>query len=86
MPRVGQAPRRRSTHRQDAGPRNQVPLVKYTVADPAEYIEGDLESLPFYAGESVSLVREILPAKEIVTKIADEARGAISDRLTPLTK
>jgi NAD(P)H-dependent flavin oxidoreductase YrpB (nitropropane dioxygenase family) len=64
----------------------EVPLVKYTVAAPAEYIEGDLESLPFYAGESVSLVREILPAKEIVKRIAEEARGAISDRLTPLTK
>jgi NAD(P)H-dependent flavin oxidoreductase YrpB (nitropropane dioxygenase family) len=64
----------------------EVPLVKYTVAAPTEYIEGDLESLPFYAGESVSLVREILPAREIVKKIAEEARGAISDRLTPLTK
>jgi hypothetical protein len=61
-------------------------LVKYTVAAPTEYIEGDLESLPFYAGESVSLVGQILPAKEIVRKIAEEARGTISDRLTPLTK
>jgi hypothetical protein len=54
----------------------EVPLVKYTVAAPTEDIEGDLESL----------VREILPAREIVQKIAEEARGAISDRLTPLTK
>ncbi|MBV8136961.1 MAG: hypothetical protein JO121_15205 [Deltaproteobacteria bacterium] len=64
----------------------EVPLVKYTVAAPTEYIEGDLESLPFYAGESVSLVREILPAREIEKKIAEEACGAISDRLIPLTK
>jgi len=64
----------------------EVPLVKYTVAAPAEYIEGDLESLPFYAGESVSLVRQILPAQEIVKKIAEEARDTISDRLAPLTK
>jgi NAD(P)H-dependent flavin oxidoreductase YrpB (nitropropane dioxygenase family) len=64
----------------------EVPLVKYTVAAPTEYIEGDLESLPFYAGESVSLVGQILPAKEIVRKIAEEARATISDRLTPLTK
>ena len=64
----------------------EVPLVKYTVAAPTQFIEGDLESLPFYAGESVSLVREILPAREIVQKIAQEARGAISDRLTPLIK
>ena len=63
-----------------------MPLVKYTVAPPAEYIEGDLESLPFYASESVNLVREILPAKEIVKKIAEEARGTICERLTPLTK
>ncbi|HXD89498.1 MAG TPA: nitronate monooxygenase, partial [Candidatus Binataceae bacterium] len=38
------------------------PLVKYTVMPPADYIEGDLAALPFYAGQSCSLVREILPA------------------------
>jgi hypothetical protein len=51
-----------------------------------EYIEGDIESLAFYAGESVSLVREILPAKEIVQRIAEEARAVISGRLAPLAK
>ncbi len=64
----------------------EVPMVKYTVMAPADYIEGDIESLPFYAGESVSLVREILPAKEIVRRIAEEARAAISGRLAPLVR
>ncbi len=64
----------------------EVPLVKYTVMAPADYIEGDIESLPFYAGESVSLVREILPAKEIVRRIAQEARAVISGRLAPLAR
>jgi NAD(P)H-dependent flavin oxidoreductase YrpB (nitropropane dioxygenase family) len=64
----------------------EVPLVKYTVMAPADYIEGDIESLPFYAGESVSLVREIKPAKEIVRQIADEARDVIAGRLTPLAE
>jgi len=64
----------------------EVPLVKYSVSAPAEYIDGDIESLPFYAGESVSLVREILPAKEIVRRIADEARSVISNRLAPMAK
>jgi NAD(P)H-dependent flavin oxidoreductase YrpB (nitropropane dioxygenase family) len=62
------------------------PLVKYAVNTPADYIEGDVESLPFYAGESVSLVREILPAKEIVRRIVEEARAVISGRLAPLAR
>ncbi|HTR61079.1 MAG TPA: nitronate monooxygenase [Candidatus Binataceae bacterium] len=64
----------------------EVPLVKYSVMAPADYIEGDIESLALYAGESVSLVREILPAKEIVRRIAEEARDVISSRLAPLAK
>ncbi|MGO9452619.1 MAG: NAD(P)H-dependent flavin oxidoreductase [Candidatus Binataceae bacterium] len=60
------------------------PLLKYAVSTPAEYVEGDIESLPFYAGESVSLVREILPAGDIVRRIADEARAVIAGRLSPL--
>jgi NAD(P)H-dependent flavin oxidoreductase YrpB (nitropropane dioxygenase family) len=64
----------------------EVPLTKYTVMAPADYFEGDIESLAFYAGESVSLIREILPAKEIVQRIAEEARSVISARLAPLAK
>jgi nitronate monooxygenase len=64
----------------------EAPLVKYAVTSAAEYIDGDVESLPFYAGESVSLVREILPAGEIVRRIAEEARSVISGRLAPLAR
>jgi NAD(P)H-dependent flavin oxidoreductase YrpB (nitropropane dioxygenase family) len=63
-----------------------IPLVKYSVVAPADYVEGDIESLPFYAGESVSLVREILPAKEIVRRIAEESRTVIAGRLSPLAR
>jgi len=62
----------------------EAPLFKYAVSAPADYVEGDIESLPFYAGESVSLVREILPAGDIVRRIADEARAVIAGRLSPL--
>ncbi len=64
----------------------EVPLTKYSVMAAAEYIEGDIESLPFYAGESVSLVKEILPAKEIVRRIAEEASAVIARRLAPLAR
>jgi nitronate monooxygenase len=55
-----------------------IPLVNYAVSPPSELMEGDLSGLAFYAGQSVSLVREILPAGEIVRRIADEAARAIA--------
>jgi nitronate monooxygenase len=64
----------------------QIPTVNYTVMPPVEYIEGDLEGLPFYAGQSCSLVREILPAGEIVRRIVKEACEVIGDRLAPLVR
>ncbi|HEV3113293.1 MAG TPA: nitronate monooxygenase [Candidatus Binataceae bacterium] len=59
-------------------------LVNYTVMPPLEDVEGDLEGMPFYAGQSCSLVRDILPAGEIVHRIAAEARAVIEKRLAPL--
>jgi nitronate monooxygenase len=64
----------------------EVPLVRYSVFPPTEYIEGDIKGLAFYAGQSCSLVNEILPAAEIVRRIADEARAAIANRLAPLIR
>jgi NAD(P)H-dependent flavin oxidoreductase YrpB (nitropropane dioxygenase family) len=62
------------------------PLVKYTVMPPADYVEGDLAALPFYAGQSCSLVREILPAGAIVRRIAAEAQAVIEHRLASFTR
>ena len=60
------------------------PAVKYTVMPPAAYVEGDIEEFPFYAGMSCALVKEILPAGEIVRQIAAEAIDVIRKRLVPL--
>ena len=64
----------------------EVPLVRYSVMPPTEYIEGDISGLAFYAGQSCSLVNEGLPAGEIVRKIAEEARAVIANRLAPLAR
>jgi NAD(P)H-dependent flavin oxidoreductase YrpB (nitropropane dioxygenase family) len=64
----------------------EVPLVRYSVFPPTEYIDGDINGLAFYAGQSCSLVNETLPAAEIVRHIADEARAAIANRLAPLIR
>ena len=60
--------------------------MKYSVTSPTNSFEGDIEELPFYAGMSVSLVHEILPAGEIVKRIAAEAREVIAGRLASMTR
>lgn len=64
----------------------ELPIVKYSVTSPANSFEGDIEELPFYAGMSVSLVHELLPAAEIVKRIASEAREVIAGRLASMTR
>lgn len=63
-----------------------VPLVKYSVMTPTDYIEGNIEQLPFYAGMSVNLVNDVMPAASIVQKIATEAREVITGRLAAAVK
>jgi nitronate monooxygenase len=63
-----------------------VPVVNYSVMTPSESVEGDIGGLAFYAGQSVSLVKTIAPAGEIVRKIAHEASHAIESRLVPLVR
>jgi nitronate monooxygenase len=64
----------------------EVPLVKYSVSPPLDYMQGDLGGLAFYAGQSVSYVHEIEPVGAIVKRIAAEAREVIASRLTPLAR
>ena len=64
----------------------EVPMVKYSVMAATNSFEGDIEELPFYAGMSVSLVREKLPAGEIVRRIAAEAREVIAGRLALMVR
>jgi NAD(P)H-dependent flavin oxidoreductase YrpB (nitropropane dioxygenase family) len=64
----------------------EVPLVNYTVMPPTDDAEGEIDRLAFYAGQSCALINEILPAGEIVRRIAAEAISLIADRLGPLVR
>ena len=64
----------------------EIPLMKYAVSGATESFDGDIEEVPFYAGMSVSLVREKLPAGEIVRRIATEAEEVIAGRLASMTR
>lgn len=60
------------------------PLTKYSVIPPASYVEGDVDQLALYAGMACALTNEILPAGEIVRRIAAEAREIITKRLASI--
>ncbi len=85
-PASGQRPREGETVATSRGPDAELPLVNYTVMPPANFLEGDLERLPLYAGQSCSLVREIIPAGELVRRIASEARDVIAQRLAAIVR
>ena len=56
------------------------PIMRYHDDFPGAHTTGDLESMVLYAGEGVGIMREVLPAAEIVQNIADEATSVL-DRL-----
>jgi nitronate monooxygenase/enoyl-[acyl-carrier protein] reductase II len=51
----------------------EVPSVRYSIFNPMEGFEGDMEYVALYAGQSCSLVNDVRPAAEIVETIAKEA-------------
>lgn len=63
-----------------------LPMANYSVAAPTESVEGDIGGLAFYAGQSVSMVKEIAPAGEVVRRIAREASEVIASQLAPLVR
>jgi NAD(P)H-dependent flavin oxidoreductase YrpB (nitropropane dioxygenase family) len=67
-------------------PEAEFPLVNYTVMPATDYAEGKIERLALYAGQSCSLVNDILPAGEIVRRIAAEAASLICERLTSFVR
>jgi NAD(P)H-dependent flavin oxidoreductase YrpB (nitropropane dioxygenase family) len=85
-PATGKRPGEGETAGAMRRPGIEVPLVRYSVFPPTEYIEGDPGGLAFYAGQSCSLVTHALPAGEIVRQIAQEARAVIANRLAPLAR
>ena len=86
-PQSGARPGEGETHARSLRADFNLPLVDYSALPPtAAYVEGDLEGLAHYAGQSCSLVREVLPAGEIVRRIAREACAVIGERLAPLAR
>ena len=54
------------------------PIVRYASSDPELGATGDLEALALYAGQSAGLVHEVLPARELVRRMAAEAERVLA--------
>ena len=53
------------------------PVVRYQSTSPRAELTGDIDDLSLWAGQSVGLVHEILPIREIVEGIAAEAAAVL---------
>lgn len=45
---------------------------------------GDIESMVMYAGQSVGLIKEILPAGEVVKRLVEEAQLLIKHKFSDI--
>ena len=54
------------------------PIVRYSSPAPERGMTGDLEALALYAGQSVGLIHQVLPAGEIVRAMAEEAERTLA--------
>ncbi len=54
--------------------RSSGPIVRYQSHTPAADVDGDIDALSLWAGQSVGLVSKVQPAGDIVREIVEEAR------------
>lgn len=73
-PRSGQRP----GEGESIAMRDAEPLVRYGSNAVHRDVTGEIEAMSLWSGQSVGLVDEVLPAAEIVRRIADEAVAAVA--------
>lgn len=56
----------------------QVPLHRFSNLVPMRGATGDLDEMPLLSGQGVGLVRDVLPAADVVTRMVDEAAAALA--------
>lgn len=73
-PPLGQRPREGDvlSHRPDG-----VEIVRYASATASAALDGDIEALPMWSGQGVSLVKKVQPAAEIVRELVDQAKAIV---------
>jgi NAD(P)H-dependent flavin oxidoreductase YrpB (nitropropane dioxygenase family) len=57
--------------------RSRGPIVRYQSYTPGADVDGDIDAMSLWAGQSVGLVSKVQSASEIVREICDEARAIV---------
>ena len=57
-------------------------IHRFTGIAPKPTATGDIGSMVMYAGQSVGLITEIIPAGEVVRRLVAEAKDVIRERLS----
>ncbi len=58
----------------------RVPVTEFSSGCPTIHTTGEVENMALYAGQGVGLIRELLPAAEIVRRLAAEAEALLRPR------
>ncbi len=53
-------------------------MLRYQSYTPGATVEGDIDAMSLWAGQSVGLVKRVQPAAAIVKEIVEEARLVLS--------
>lgn len=61
-------------------------ITRFSGFAPNGTTQGDVESMAMYAGTGSALIKEILPAAQVVNGILEEAQAIIEQRLLGLVK
>jgi len=59
-------------------------IVRYDTTSPRAGLEGDIDALSLWAGQSVGSIRNVMPAAEIVRTIMEDARAALGSAASAL--
>ena len=59
-------------------------ISRFSGTAPNAYTDGDIKSFPLYAGQSVGMVRDILPAGAVVVAMVEGAKSIVRGRLSGL--
>ena len=65
---------------------DEASVVRYQSSSPRADLNGDIDALSLWAGQSVGLVHEILPVRDIVERIAAEAAAVLEDRAASIRR
>ncbi len=56
----------------------RVPLHRFTSFVPTPDTEGQIDELPFLAGQGVGLIHDVMPVAQIIDRLVAEAASALS--------